>query len=262
MHIVHIAAEFAPLVKAGGLGEVLIGLSRALTSLGEKVDVIIPKYDLIPTNLLSNLQKEVPHFTAYEGSQEISNTMWSAQFENINLHLLEMHHPQKYFNRGEIYGFPDDVPRFLYFSKATVEYLKIKQLPIDILHLHDWHTAAIAPLIRDSIKVHSIALSIHNLEHQGKCGIKDLEAIGLSGSALSKCHGADSRYPDSYNTLKGGIESSDAIIPVSPTYAKEILTHQYGCGLDPILSKRKSHIYGILNGIDELFHRSTPKSSV
>lgn len=250
MHIIQVAAEFAPLIKAGGLGEVLVGLSRQLSASNHRVDVILPKYDFIPLELLANLKLEIANFTTWENSREIKNTMWSAEFENIHLHLLEPHHPANYFNRGKIYGFEDDVPRFLYFCKATIEYLKIKQFPIDILHLHDWHAAPAAALAREHLPPTSIALSIHNLEHQGKCGAHDLIRIGLHDQRLKKFQ--CDQYPDSFNSLKGGIEECDAIIPVSPTYAKEILTAQYGFGLDSTLLKHQHKIRGILNGIDEI----------
>jgi len=243
--------------KRTGLYEGMYILSATLSEDARKkafekiTDGIIPKYDFLELGQLTQLAQEIPHFSVREGSQEISNTMWSAHYEQINLHLLEMHHPLNYFKRGKIYGFNDDVPRFLYFSKAVTEYLKIKNRPIDIIHIHDWHTAAISSLIRDYPKAPKIVLSLHNLEYQGKCGARDLEAIGITNETLEKYDGKDPIYRDSYNALKGGIEEADAIVPVSLTYAKEILTPQYGCGLDSVLLKQKAKIVGILNGIDE-----------
>ena len=108
MHIVHVAAEFAPIAKAGGLGEVIIGLTRELSRIGQQVDVIIPKYDFIPTLELRNLQKELSFPLG---------TMWSADIEGCHLHLLET--PNDYFTRGKIYGFNDDATRFVYFSRRS-----------------------------------------------------------------------------------------------------------------------------------------------
>ncbi|HEY4254821.1 MAG TPA: glycogen/starch synthase, partial [Chlamydiales bacterium] len=143
MRIVHVAMEFAPIAKVGGLGEVVVGLSRELTRVGETVEVILPKYDFISPHALKNLQLEIPEFSSFEGGNQISNAMWSAEAEGCKLYLLESHHPEKYFERGQIYGCLDDVPRFLYFCRAVVEYLKKTNAPIDVLHLHDWHVAAI-----------------------------------------------------------------------------------------------------------------------
>jgi starch synthase len=250
MHIIQVAAEFAPLVKAGGLGEVIVGLSRQLTLLGHRVDVILPKYDLLPLKLLKNLRIETPHFDSIESGQKISNTMWSAEFENIRIHLLETHHKAAYFDRETIYGCEDDLARFLYFSRAVADYLKMKQTSVDILHTHDWHTAALAAMRWDNTSIKKTVLSIHNLEYQGKCGLRDLQQVNIREDLLQRFHGDSSDHPDSYNILRGGIEEADAIVPVSPSYAKEILTPEFGCGLNHILATKKNRITGILNGID------------
>ena len=252
MRIVQVAAEFAPLIKAGGLGEVLIGLSRQLVKRNQEVDVIIPKYDTLPLHLLQDLKIEIPDFSIFEEQTEISNTMWSAQFENIRIHLLETKHPANYFNRGNIYGFADDAPRFLYFAKATAAYLNLKQTPIDILQLHDWHTAALAAMMKGNKLIKKTILNIHNLEYQGKCGINDLKQAGIKRELIDSFHNNDHHHPDSYNILRGGLALVDQIVAVSPSYAREILTPEYGWGLNPLLNKRKATLSGILNGIDQI----------
>jgi len=247
MHIVEVAVEFAPMAKAGGLGEVIVGLSRELSRTGHKVEVILPKYDFLPQTALRGLKVETAHFPVQEKGKTIDNTMWSATVEECSLSLLQTHHPASYFDRKAIYGEKDDVARFLYFSKAVVEYLKAKKEPIDILHLHDWHVAAIAPLLRSlhqEVPVRKIVLSIHNVEYQGQCSAAELEAIGLKADPRLETE------PGQYNLLKGGIEFVDAIVPVSPSYAQEILTKPYGFGLDGALRKNQAKIHGILNGID------------
>ncbi len=265
MRIVEVAMEFAPLAKVGGLGEVVVGLSRELTRVDESVEVILPKHDCISKHWLKNLKLEVPDFASFEGGNRFSNAMWSAEAEGCQLRLLEPHHPAKYFERGKIYGCPDDVARFLYFSRAVVEYLKLKKEPIDVLHLHDWHVAAIAPMVRDlfsgQIEVKRIVLSIHNAEYQGKCSPKDLDAVGLLGDqylTADKLQDNDPKHPSTINLLKGGIVYADAVIAVSPTYAQEILLPQCGCGLDPTFQKHKHKLSGILNGLDlQLWDPST-----
>jgi starch synthase len=249
--------EFAPIAKAGGLGEVVVGLSRELTRVQEEVEVILPKYDFISPLWLKDLQLEIPEFLSFEGGNEFSNAMWSAEAEGCQLHLLEAHHPSNYFNRGKIYGCEDDVPRFLYFSRAVVEYLKKKKEPIDILHLHDWHVAAIAPMVRDlcasELDVKAIVLSIHNADYQGKCAPHDLDAVGLLGDSYltpDKLQDNDPRQPGTINLLKGGIVYADAVVAVSPTYAQEILTPFHGSGLESTLQKHKHKVSGILNGLD------------
>ncbi len=247
MRIVQITAEFSPIAKAGGLGEVALGLSRELTRQGAEVEVILPKYDFISPRLLPHLKQEVD-FRAPEWEHQISNTMWAATVENCSLRLLEMRHPKNYFDRGRIYGFEDDVPRFMYFARAVLEYLKVKAKPIDILHLHDWHAAALAPLLREihkEIQVKAIVLSIHNLEYQGLCSVHDLAAIGLKKDPIAQL-----QIGSHYNLLKGAIHYADAITTVSSSYATEILTPEYGFGLDEELRKQKRKLTGILNGLD------------
>ena len=252
MRIVQVAAEFAPLIKAGGLGEVIIGLSRQLVKMNQEVAVIIPKYDSLPLNILKELKIETPHFITQDGQNEIDNTMWSAKFENIQIHLLETKHPANYFNRGNIYGFADDAPRFLYFAKAVAAYLNFKQIPVDVLQLHDWHAAALTALMKGNRLIKKTILNIHNLEYQGKCGLNDLKHTGIRQDLLHSFHGNEDHHPDSYNILRGGLTLADQIVAVSPTYAKEILTSEYGWGLESLLNERKANLTGILNGIDEI----------
>ncbi len=258
MRIVHLAAEFAPLAKAGGLGEVIVGLGRELSRGAEKVDIIIPKYDFIANEQLKHLKLEIPDFKCYEKGTLHGNAMWSAENEQCRLHLLESRHPAGYFHRGKIYACEDDIARFIYFSRAALEYLKLKKEPIDILHLHDWHVSLSAPLVRDlfakELQVKKILLTIHNIEYQGKCAVSDLDAIGLKGADYltpDKMQDSNPMYPKTINLLKGGIVYSDAIVAVSPSYAKEIVTPEMGFGLDGILRKEKAKLTGILNGIDQ-----------
>ncbi|OGN56506.1 MAG: hypothetical protein A3D96_02795 [Chlamydiae bacterium RIFCSPHIGHO2_12_FULL_44_59] len=238
MRIVHLAAEFAPIAKAGGLGEVIVGLSRALTQKGLDVEVLLPKYDFIRLES-GKIKQKVPHFQCLGND----NTAWSAVVEECHLTLLEAHHPAQFFNRGKIYGLEDDIARFLYFSRLAIEYLLIQGQPIDILHLHDWHVSLVAPMVKKLFKgleVKAVVLTIHNLEYQGKCTVRDLENIGCG--PLAREHAV--------NLLEMGILYADAVIPVSPSYAEEILTPEYGFGLDPVLRQFAVKIHGILNGID------------
>src|SRR5262245_28983421 len=104
MRIIQLATEFAPIAKAGGLGEVIVGLSRELKRLGHEVDVIMPKYDFIDLQKLCNINMEVPDFKCIEKGNIHANAMWSAECEDASLHLLEARHPAGYFHRGKIYG--------------------------------------------------------------------------------------------------------------------------------------------------------------
>lgn len=255
MRIVQLASEFAPIAKAGGLGEVVVGLSRELLRLGAHVEIIIPKYDFINVGQLVDIRLDLPEFKCLEKGNLHTNAMWSASCEGIRIHLLEARHQAGYFHRGKIYGCEDDAARFLYFSRAALEYLKLTAAPIDVLHLHDWHVAIAAVLARDLFKlpIKTILLTIHNAEYQGKCATWDLDAIGLKGLdylVKEKLQDDDPKHPKLINLLKGGVVYSDVVNAVSPTYAKEILTQEVGYGLDPTFRKHKQKLTGILNGLD------------
>ncbi len=256
MRIVQVAAEFAPFAKAGGLGEVVLGISRELVAQHHQVDVILPKYSHIHPDSLQDLAVEIPEFQSREKGRLINNTAWSAQAQDCRLHLIEAHHEDNYFNRGQIYGYPDDITRFLYFTRAVMDYLAKVQWPIDVLHLHDWHAAACAPLLRDlfssNLQIGSVLLTLHNLEYQGKCATWDLDTIGMNGTSYltqNKMQDPDLQHPHTINLLKGGILYADAVNTVSPTYSKEILLQEMSCGLSELFKRTK--VLGILNGIDE-----------
>lgn len=242
MRIVHLTAEFAPIAKAGGLGEVVLGLSRELLKSGHEIEVILPKYDFLTPSKLPDLKIEVPHFKCLEHN----NALWSARVEGCPIHLLEARHPAGFFHRGKIYGYDDDAARFIYFTRASLELLKQQKKQIDILHLHDWHVSLAAPLIKDlfkELKIGATVLTLHNVEYQGICALHDLALFGIDGRKyLTK--------ENQINLLKLGIEYADAIVPVSPTYAEEILLPEYGFHLDQTLRANRSKIKGILNGID------------
>lgn len=259
MHIIHIASELAPIAKVGGLGDVIYGLSKELVKLGHTVEIILPKYDCLHYSKLEDLKVEQLELWTIDGSQQFNNTIWSAKMENLQITLIEPHHPSYFFSRGAIYGQPDDIDRFLYFSRIALEYLHKKQKTADILHVHDWPTAIIPALYREvfysqGLRVGGTMLTIHNLEHQGKCSPLNLNRIGLNGEqALSADRMQDPYSPTLVNILKGGIAYADHITTVSPNYLKEILTPEGGCGLHLTLQKHRNKLSGILNGIDEHF---------
>lgn len=251
MKIIHLSAEFSPLAKAGGLGDVLVGLGRELTKLGEDTSIILPKYDFLE---LKTLKLDLEDFTCEEKGISHTNRMWSTMVEDCKLLLLETDHPKEYFQRGTIYGCKDDTARFLYFSKACLEYLVAKNEKVNVLHLHDWHTSAAAVLAKDffNLSLDTILLTIHNAQHQGKAASWDLDAIGLKGKTyLEKEKLQDEEHPRTINLLKGGIIYADKVNTVSPTYAKEILTPKIGGTLSKVLRKHKDKLSGILNSIDQ-----------
>lgn len=256
MHIVHIASELAPIAKVGGLADVLLGLSRELSWKGHDVDIIIPKYDCMDVDQIRDLAIDQQELMSFYQGEWHSNTIWTGWVENLKVFFIDPHHPRYFFNRGCFYGCEDDMERYLYFSRAAIEFMYKRSLNPDIIHIHDWQTAAIAPLYRDMYKSlgfrsASVVFTVHNLEYQGKCSYKDLDAIGMNGKEyLDPEKMQDNNSPDLINLVKGAFVFSDFITTVSPNYAKEAFDRDSGRGLETTIRKYKHKFAGILNGID------------
>ncbi len=255
LRIVHISAELAPIAKIGGLGDVVLGLSRACKKLGHKIEILIPKYSCLQTEYLKNMEIMQAHLPSFDGE---TYSVWKGEVEGCEVLFLEPHHPENFFQEGSIYTGKKDISRFTYFSRLALEYLLSRKEEIDVLHLHDWHVALAAPLYKDlyivkGLKTAIVVINLHNLEHQGKCLASDLDKIGLQGKNYltpDKLLDDPASHPDPINLLKGGIIYADLVITVSPNYAKEILTVEMAFGLERTLRKHESKIIGILNGVD------------
>lgn len=255
MYIVHIATEMAPVVKVGGLGDIVLGLGRALAAQEHQVDIILPKYDCLESAQVSDLTIAFEGLITHFAGQRYVTNVWKGWVEGLKVYFLESPAPLSFFNRGVVYGLPDDIERFLYFSRAAVEFLLQKKMHPDIVHIHDWPTACVAPLLETGY--HEMGLNprviytIHNLEYQGKCDPKELTNIGLSGKHyLTPDRMQDNQDLGTINLMKGGILYSDRVNTVSPTYAKEILNPPEGCGLESTIRAVQDKYCGILNGLD------------
>jgi starch synthase len=257
MHIVHITSELAPIAKVGGLADVIHGLSQELKKLGHTVEILLPKYDCLHYEMLTNLKVEHRELWSFDGPYRFNNTIWSANADGLRVLLIEPHHPHYFFSRGTIYGCSDDIDRFAYFSRTAMEYLyKSGKMP-DVIHAHDWPTALTAVLYKEmyaklGLRTQGIVFTLHNIEHQGKCLPQHLTRIGLQGEDY--LFPEKMQDPSSFrdlNLLKGGIVYADKITTVSPSYEKEIQTPEGGCGLQEVLHLHKQKLVGILNGIDE-----------
>lgn len=256
MHIVHIASELAPVAKVGGLADVLLGLSRELSWKGHDVDIVIPRYDCMTSSDIRDLTIDYQDLMSFYNGEWYHNTIWMGWVENLKVYFVDPHHPNHFFNRGCFYGCDDDIERYLYFCRTSLEFLYKKGINPDILHLHDWQTAAVAPLYKNMYKALGFNkpktfFTIHNIEYQGRCSTANLDKIGLKGADyLTEDALKDNIYPDTINLLKGGIVYSDFVTTVSPNYAKEVLTPEGGRGLEKTLQKHSKKFKGILNGID------------
>ena len=253
MQIVLASAEAAPFVKTGGLGDVAGSLPRALVEAGAEVIVMVPKYGSIAEEYKSRMEHLCDFYVSLGWRNEYCGLERLYQ-DGVTYLFVDNEH---YFNRSYPYGFFDDGERFAFFSKAICE--SLQHLPegftCDVLHCNDWHTALAPVFLREFYqglplyeRVKTV-FSIHNIAFQGQYSdtiLNDILGLAHIPAAASQLR-CDDR---SINYMMGALHYADAITTVSPSYAWEIQTPEYGEGLDGILRDRSSILSGILNGID------------
>ncbi len=258
LKILIVAAEATPFAKVGHVAEVTGSLPVALKGLGHDVRLVMPRYgridparfDLKPVAALQNLSVATSrgNETVYvsEGSIGVDGSQVPVYFVNND----------KYFNRDGIYSYPDDDERFILFCRAALEMLPHLGWQPDVVHCHDWHTAIIPNWLKtvyaDDPFYKNIAsvYTIHNLAYQGIFGYRVLEIAGIGEYGFVYPQPQSDEPSQAVSLMSLGIQAADAISTVSPTYAQEILTPQYGEHLDKLLNERSDRLFGILNGID------------
>lgn len=248
--VLHVASELAPLAKAGGLGDVVYGLSKELIKLGQEVLLVLPKYRHLKTEEISSLHCTFKKTFHLADSRPFEVFFWKGSYQGISLILIDPQSPEAIFQRESIYGEADDIDRFLLFCFLTVEYLSLYPPLCSSLHLHDWPTAFIAYLCKkyyfNKLPRYKIILTIHNILHQGRALPQHLVRFGIELTPDLE-DPAESRL---INLLKSGLLCADHIVTVSPTYAREITTHAFGYHLNSVLAAHPEKLSGILNGID------------
>ena len=248
MKVCFIAAEAAPFVKVGGLGDVIGSLPKALRELGVDARVILPLYSSI------NRERFGLKYKAYQfvdlGWRHSYCGIFETEVDGVPCYFVDN---EQYFNRDSIYGQADDGERFAFFSKATLEILPALDFKPDVVNVNDWHTA-LSVIYLDVLKSREAefykdmksVLSIHNIEFQGR----------FNPYEMGNLFGLENKYFDALiyngdvNLLKGAIQLADRVNTVSETYAREILDPYFSYGLDKILTVEQGKLRGILNGID------------
>jgi starch synthase len=243
MEICHVAAEYAPLIKIGGLADVVFGLSRQLSKLGHTVEVILPFYDLIPKETIKDLSILDQEFYQHR--------LWRGRVENVHIILIEPLH-NDFYKRNVVYGESDDLLRFGSFSLIAYHYL-LKKKNNSIVHLHDWHTALIALL--NHKKEFPTLYTIHNLAYMGQSDDMLFKTLNISLDLAQSI-----KIGDHYNLMQAGILYADYITTVSQSYAHEITYTEMGGVLQKSLYKHKEKLAGIINGIDQDFWNPTTDS--
>ncbi|MGB9891766.1 glycogen synthase GlgA [Thermodesulfovibrio yellowstonii] len=268
MKLALVSAEAYPFSKTGGLGDVVGSLFKEFIKAGIDVTLFLPFYKITRDNFSNSVVNAEIVYGAPIGLNTLFGAVRVAKVsvdsdDNLiiepskkgNLFFIEHNN---FFDRNELYGtnhgeYLDNAERFVFFSRAVLEICKIMNLNFDVIHCHDWHTALIPLYLKTLYRECSCfektktVLTVHNLGYQG---IFPREKLELTGFGQEMFHIDGLEFYGMVNFLKGGLFNADIITTVSPTYAKEILTPDYGAGLDGVLRKRKENLVGIINGID------------
>lgn len=256
MKIAVVASEAVPFAKTGGLADVAGSLPKALFRLGHEPLLIMPLYRAVRRSNAALV--EAGAITVPVGRKLVEARLWHGAVPGTeaSVYFLEQ---DDYFDRESLYGYsgddyPDNCERFVFLARGAIEAVRALGFAADVFHLHDWQTALVAPYLRLLYKDDPLVgraasiLTIHNMAYQGIFWHWDMEMLGLDWSHFNV---QEFEFWGKINLLKGGIVYADVVSTVSPTYAEEIQTPEYGHGLDGVLHDRHSVVHGVANGIDD-----------
>jgi len=255
LNIVFMASEAAPLAKTGGLADVVGSLPRALQQLGHQVSVILPFYrrHLYANNIRTRPLDHSIEMWA-DGLQRHC-PLHEAMIDGLRFILVEQ---DDLYDRDGLYGpsggaYEDNLLRFILFDRVALEAAALLCGSVDVIHCHDWQTGMVPLLLKTQYQHHaSIArartvYTIHNLAYQGIFPADWIHRLGLPSHYF---HREGYEFHHQINCMKAGIGSADAITTVSPSYAEEIMTPEYGCHLEGFLRNHADRLSGIVNGLD------------
>ncbi len=252
--VLFVASESDPFIKTGGLGDIAYSLSKYLNAEGVETSVVIPKYKLIPEEVIENFEL-IKTFNVAIGWRNQYCGVLSTKVDGITFYLIDNEY---YFKREGIYGYFDEAERFAFFDRSVLMMLKEINYRPDILHCNDWQTGMIPVILKtqyshdEFYKGIKTLFSIHNLLYQGIFSREVLtELLNLP---INLYNDGSVEFYGGVSFMKGGIEFADKISTVSKTYAEEIQTPYYGEKLDGLLRWRKNDLIGIENGIDYDFY--------
>lgn len=251
LRVLMVASEAHPFAKTGGLAEVAAALPAALVRLGHDVTLVLPRYRGAVVDPGSDITIDIalgPHRFAVQFVEQRMG-------DGVHVALVDV---PALFDRAGLYGedgrdYPDNALRFALLSRAALEYARLTGERYDVIHAHDWQTGLVPVYQKTALANDPVVggvpavFTIHNLAFQGVFGPETLASAGLGWEVYN----AEAlEYWGSISYLKGGVNFSERITTVSPTYAKEILTPEFGFGFEGVMARRKADLTGILNGID------------
>ena len=256
MKIVHVASELFPYVKTGGLADAVGALSSTLADLGHEVAVFVPGYRSVIDHPLAVAAKRTLKLRIEMGDTFMSGEVKSfSPKPNLTVHLVCR---EEFFDRRFPYGTPerdyeDNHHRFIFFCKGVVETLRFLEFRADVVHGHDWQCGLLPLLLRHAEQRHEATLAmktvftIHNIAFQGVFPMRSFYRTNLPDELM----GIDGvEFYGQMSMMKAGILFADRVTTVSPRYAREIQTPEFGCGLDGVVGTRTDDIVGLINGID------------
>jgi len=255
MRILMLASEAVPLAKTGGLADVAGTLPVELARLGHEVQLALPRYAGIDPQA-SSLRQTTTVAVPFRGdSVEVGIETGTLGNKAVSLVCIRY---DPFFGRPGLYGeegrdFPDNLERFVLFCRSVLEACRQPKRPPDILHAHDWQTALAVAYLKTLYRTDPawsktrVLFTIHNMGYQGRFPVMDYPATGLPWSEYTP---ERLEFYGQVNLLKGGLVHADLLNTVSPTYAREIQTGEFGHGLEGVLQVRKDRLFGVTNGID------------
>ena len=254
MKIIFVSSEIVPFASTGGLGDVCAALPKALAKQGVEAIRMIPLYGQIDREKY-RLKKCDVELHIPLGHAWYYGTVWMQEFEGVTTYFI---HNEEFFEREGIYGsaehgYADNFERFLFFQKAVVQLIDVWELKPDVVHCNDWQAGLVPMLLQYGIDgnfrngTEKTLMTLHNLAHQGWAPAEKFYMTQLPDHCYTM-HTLE--FYGEINVLKGGLVGATAINAVSPTYAEEIKTAEFGCKLNGVLYHRQAVLHGILNGID------------
>ncbi|KAJ0242018.1 UDP-Glycosyltransferase superfamily protein [Hirschfeldia incana] len=250
LHVIHICTEMDPLVSVGPLASYITGLSRALQGKGYLVEVIMPKYSTLDLDEVEGLREIEADAYSYFNGQLHANRIWNGVVSGIGVTLIQPLYYGSMFSRDKVYGYPDDVDRFAYFSRASLDYIAKSGKQPDVLHIHNWQTAISGPLFWDvhvnqGLESTRILLTCQGFDSKCLVPPEKLELCGLDPDSLHRADRLqDNTNPQVVNILKGGIVYSNKVVimPSSPSEGSTL--HRKSIpGLEPTLAVHKEKLF-------------------
>lgn len=249
MNILLAASEVVPYAKTGGLADVAAALPKALAKLGHKVRVVMPRYKLEKIEASAERLPDALSVPFDFGERRVA--VYVDRSGEVPVYFIDA---PEYFSRAKLYGESDDIERFAFFSRAVLELAKALGERFDVIHLNDWMTGLVPAYLKTvyagdpAFATTKTLFTIHNIAFHGLFSPDQLPKLGLPGW-IYRAEGGIEFY-NLASALKSGLSLSDAISTVSPRYAAEIQTPEFGEKFDGLLRARRNDLFGILNGVD------------